>query len=120
NATNPMKDDSLAQFVIPNTMKAAILRGQDQFDLEDIPVPEIDASSALMRVEAACICGSDIRILHHGNPRVTPPTITGHEAAGVIVNVGSRVKNLHVGDRVSIGADGPGGECNWCRNGLAN
>lgn len=120
NTAISMKDGSLDGSLIPATMKAAVLHGIDQFELEEIPVPEIDNTSALMRVEATCICGSDIRILHHGNPRVIPPTITGHEAAGVIVKVGTRVKSLRVGDRVSIGADVPCGECDWCRNGLAN
>ena len=105
---------------IPATMKAAVLRGIDQMSVENLPVPEIDDDSALMRVEAVCICGSDIRILHHGNPRVHPPTITGHEAAGVVVRVGANIKNLKVGDRISIGADVPCGECDWCRNGLGN
>ncbi len=63
---------------------------------------------------------SDIRILHHGNPRVTPPITTGHEASGVIVKVGANITHLQVGDRISIGADVPCGECDWCRNGLGN
>lgn len=105
---------------LPATMKAAVLHGIDRMTLEEVPLPAIDDSSALIRVEACCICGSDVRILHHGNPRVTPPTITGHEAAGVIVKVGSNVRNLQVGDRVSIGADVPCGQCDWCRNGLGN
>lgn len=105
---------------LPTAMKAVVLRGTDQMSIEELPLPAIDDSSALMRVMACCICGSDLRILHHGNPRVTPPTITGHEAAGVIVQVGRNVRNLSVGERVSIGADIPCGQCDWCRNGLGN
>jgi L-iditol 2-dehydrogenase len=112
--------DTLDMISIPATMKAAVLRGIDKMAIEEIPVPEIDYDSALMRVEACCICGSDVRILHHGNPRVTPPTVTGHEASGVIVKAGTHVKDLRVGDRISIGADVPCGECDWCRNGLGN
>ena len=37
------------------------------------------------RVKACAICGSDIRIMHHGNPRVKFPHIIGHEIAGVVV-----------------------------------
>jgi L-iditol 2-dehydrogenase len=102
------------------TMKAVVLHGKDRMAIEELPLPAIDDSSALMKVMACCICGSDVRILHHGNPRVTPPTVTGHEAAGMIVKVGRNVHNLKVGDRVSIGADVPCGECDWCRNGLGN
>jgi len=110
----------LSKAELPRTMKAAVFHGKDRISVEEVSLPEIDDSSALMKVEAACICGSDLRILHHGNPRVTPPTIIGHEAAGVIVKVGAKVRNLKLGDRVSIGADVPCGACEWCHNGLGN
>ena len=120
NAAIPSITDERDTIVLPATMKAAVLHGIGQMAVEDVPVPEIDDDSALMRVEAVCICGSDVRILHHGNSRVKPPAIPGHEAAGVIVKTGAHVENLRVGDRVSIGADVPCGECDWCRNGLGN
>jgi L-iditol 2-dehydrogenase len=101
-------------------MKAAVLQKQDVLEVKDVPTPELDDYSALMKVEAVSICGSDVRILHHGNPRVKPPTIIGHETAGTIVKVGSQVSRVKVGDRVAIGADVPCGQCEWCRNGLGN
>ncbi|MCZ6792310.1 MAG: alcohol dehydrogenase catalytic domain-containing protein [Planctomycetota bacterium] len=101
-------------------MKAAVLEKLDQIELKQVPDPEIDDDSALMRVEATSICGSDVRILHHGNPRVNPPTIIGHETAGVIVKVGKNVTRVKEGDRVALGADVPCGQCSWCRNGLGN
>jgi len=88
--------------------------------VKDVPIPEIDDDSALLRVEATSVCGSDIRIFHHGNPRVTPPTILGHEASGTVVKVGKNVQRVKEGDRVAIGADFPCGQCKWCRNGLLN
>ena len=101
-------------------MKAAILESLDNLSVQDVPDPEIDDDAALMRVEAVSICGSDVRILHHGNPRVKPPTIIGHENSGVIVKTGKNVTRVKEGDRVSIGADVPCGQCHWCRNGLGN
>src|ERR1700712_1496462 len=101
-------------------MQAAILEALHKIVLKEVPIPEIDDHSALMRVEAVSICGSDVRILHHGNPRVKPPTIIGHETAGVVVKAGKNVTRVKVGDRVAIGADVPCGECHWCRNGLGN
>ena len=101
-------------------MKAAVLEAQDRLAVRQMPDPEIDDYSALLRVEAAAICGSDVRILHHGNPRVKPPAIIGHEAAGVVVKAGKHVTRVKVGDRVAIGADVPCGQCHWCRNGLGN
>lgn len=101
-------------------MIAAILEGTEKLTVQEVPEPEIDDDSALMRVESVSICGSDVRILHHGNPRVTPPTIIGHENAGVIVKTGKNVTRVREGERVSIGADVPCGQCRWCRNGLGN
>ena len=101
-------------------MKAAVLEDLNNLVLKEVRDPEIDDDSALLRVESVSICGSDVRILHHGNPRVKPPTIIGHENAGVIVKVGKNVTRVKEGDRVSIGADVPCGQCHWCRNGLGN
>ncbi len=101
-------------------MIAAVLEDLDRLVVKDVPVPEIDDDSALLRVEATSVCGSDIRIFHHGNPRVTPPTILGHEASGTVVKVGKNVQRVKEGDRVAIGADFPCGQCKWCRNGLLN
>ena len=101
-------------------MKAAVLEDLNRIVVKEVPDPDMDDHSALMRVEAVSICGSDARILHHGNPRVKPPAIVGHEAAGVIVKVGKSVTRVKEGDRVAIGADVPCGLCRWCRNGLGN
>lgn len=101
-------------------MLAAILEAEDRLNLKELPMPEIDADSALLKVESVAICGSDVRILHHGNPRVKPPAIMGHEAAGVVVKAGKNVARVKEGDRVAIGADVPCGQCSWCRNGLGN
>ena len=101
-------------------MLAAVLEAQDKLVVQDVPIPEIDDDSALMRVQATSICGSDIRIYRHGNPRVVPPAILGHEASGVIVKVGKNVTRVKEGDRVALGADFPCGNCKWCRNGMLN
>jgi L-iditol 2-dehydrogenase len=101
-------------------MKAAILHDLNRLSIEEVPTPEIDADSALMKVRAVSICGSDVRIMRHGNPRVIPPAIIGHEAAGEIVEVGANVKHLREGNRVAISADVPCGQCDWCRNGLGH
>ena len=101
-------------------MLAAVLEAQDQLELKELETPEIGPASALLKVESVAICGSDVRILHHGNPRVVPPAIMGHEAAGVIVKAGKDVKRVKEGDRIALGADVPCGQCHWCRNGLGN
>jgi len=101
-------------------MLSAILEDLNRLTLREHPMPETGDDEALLRVEAVAICGSDVRILHHGNPRVKPPAVMGHEAAGVIVKAGSQVTRVKEGDRVALGADVPCGQCSWCRNGLGN
>ncbi|HOH31056.1 MAG TPA: alcohol dehydrogenase catalytic domain-containing protein [Candidatus Hydrogenedentes bacterium] len=101
-------------------MLAALLEDINRLTLKEMAVPKIDDDSALMRVESVAICGSDARILHHGNPRVLPPAIMGHEAAGIIEKAGKNVTRVKEGDRVALGADVPCGRCSWCRNGLGN
>jgi len=101
-------------------MKAAVLEQLEKIALKEVPVPEVDADSILMKVEAVGICGSDIRIYHHGNSRVQLPQILGHEAAGRVVAVGDNVTKFAVGDRICLGADVPCGECVFCEAGIGN
>ncbi len=97
-------------------MKAAVLTRLENIEIQDVPVPEVDDYSALVRVRACTVCGSDIRIFHHGNDRVVFPQILGHESSGDVVQVGKNVTRLQVGDRVAIGADIPCGECDYCED----
>ena len=101
-------------------MLAAVLEGLGALTLREMEMPAVDDDSALLRVESVAICGSDVRILRSGNPRVVPPAIMGHEAAGVVVKAGKNVTRVKEGDRVAIGADVPCGQCHWCRNGMGN
>ncbi|MBN2473757.1 MAG: alcohol dehydrogenase catalytic domain-containing protein [Pirellulales bacterium] len=101
-------------------MKAAVLEQLGKITVQEVDDPQIGDDSALLKVESVAVCGSDIRIFHHGNPRVKPPTIIGHETAGTVVKVGKNVTRVKLGDRVAVGADVPCGQCHWCRNGLGN
>ena len=101
-------------------MKAAVLEGLEKIEVKEVEDPQIDDDSALLKVESVAVCGSDLRIFHHGSPRVKPPTIIGHETSGTVVEVGKNVTRVKLGDRVAVGADVPCGACHWCRNGLGN
>ncbi|MCL2752313.1 MAG: alcohol dehydrogenase catalytic domain-containing protein, partial [Firmicutes bacterium] len=101
-------------------MKAAVYLGNDRMEVREVPIPEVGDDEALLRVKACAVCGSDIRIYHSGNSRVSPPQILGHENAGEIVKTGKNVTKVKVGDRVAIGADVPCGECFFCKSGIGN
>jgi L-iditol 2-dehydrogenase len=101
-------------------MKAAVYLDKDKIEVREVPTPKVDADSVLVKVQSCAVCGSDIRIFHHGNSRVNPPQILGHEASGEVVEVGAHVTKVKKGDRVAIGADVPCGECVFCEAGIGN
>ena len=53
--------------MIPKMMKAAVYLGTEHIEIHEIPVPEVDDDSALVKVHACAVCGSDLRTFHHGN-----------------------------------------------------
>jgi len=101
-------------------MRAAVLEQLNKLAVKEVPDPQIGAGEVLVRVRACAVCGSDVRIYHHGNPRVKPPQILGHEIAGDVVAVGAGVGRFKVGDRVATAADVPCGVCEYCRAGMGN
>lgn len=88
-------------------MKSAILEELNTLSVRDMPEPVCGDEEAILEPQSVAICGSDVRIYRYGNLRVKPPTVIGHEVAGIISKVGKSVKNLQVGDRIVIGADVP-------------
>ena len=101
-------------------MKAAVYQDIDKIEVQEADTPVCDDESILMRVKACAVCGSDVRIFHHGNNRVVPPQIIGHEMSGIIESVGKNVKGFVPGDRIAVGADVPCGECIFCKSGIGN
>jgi len=104
-------------------MKAAVMHNLNDLRLQEVEKPTIKPNTVLVKVHACAICGSDLRILGSGNPRVKYPAIIGHEIAGEVIAVGEgagRVKEFKIGDRLALGADVPCGTCRFCTNGLGN
>jgi 2-desacetyl-2-hydroxyethyl bacteriochlorophyllide A dehydrogenase len=99
------------------TMKAAVKTARGDFELKEVPMPEITRSDyVLVKVRSAGICGSDLHFWKTPWPDVVG-TITGHELAGDIVAVGEDVTNVKVGDRVGVDSVIGCGDCYWCRVG---
>jgi L-iditol 2-dehydrogenase len=101
-------------------VRAAVLKGKHDIQLlTEWREPELRPDEVRIRVKACGICGTDQHI-YHGHPgsaEVHPPIVLGHELAGEIVEVGSSVSSLRVGDRVSIDPNMYCGNCEYCRNG---
>ena len=87
------------------TMKAAVLWPDLRMEIEDRPVPAPGPGDVLVQVSAVGVCGSDTHYLRKGRIGdyvVRTPLVLGHEAAGVIVDVGEGVDAARIGERVSI------------------
>ena len=88
--------------------------------LEEVPTPPIGDSDVLVKIKASGICGSD---LHYRHGRMKPwkiPITPGHEISGIVEEIGSRVKNVNVGDRVCVHYIISCGDCVHCSQGNDN
>jgi (R,R)-butanediol dehydrogenase/meso-butanediol dehydrogenase/diacetyl reductase len=100
-------------------MKAAVFKGIESIDVEDVPEPEAGPEDLVVEVSACGICGSDLHTYQHGS-FVQPGQIMGHEFSGRVVEAGPDVQGLAVGDRVTAVPIVPCGECARCREGRYN
>jgi L-iditol 2-dehydrogenase len=83
-------------------MKALVLEDYNKLVYRDWPDPEVAEDEVLVQVKAAGICGSDVHGMDGSTGRRKPPVIMGHEASGIIVSLGKRVKGWKPGDRVTF------------------
>lgn len=97
-------------------MLAARLYGKDDIRVERMPVPGIGDEDMLLKVKAAAVCGTDLRMYKNGAAGVDAdhPLVICHEFAGVVERVGSRVAGYKAGDRVSIAPNIGCGVCSFC------
>lgn len=100
-------------------MNAARFYGAGQpFKIETMPDPQPGAGEVVVAVRAAGICGTDLHIAVEGTiPTVAQPITLGHEAAGVVAEVGQGVTDWQVGDRVCLMPHVPCGACYYCNSG---
>src|SRR6476646_7366233 len=101
-------------------MKALLLSDYKKLEVTDFPEPEIGPSDLLVQVRACGICGSDIHGYDGSSGRRIPPLIMGHEAAGIVDEVGKDVTGFQVGDRVTFDSTIYCGHCFFCRAGRVN
>jgi L-iditol 2-dehydrogenase len=84
---------------MPEMMKAAIYYNNSDIRIEERPIPAIGPGDALIKVVASGLCGGEAMEWYHA-PRA--PKVMGHEPAGIVVEIGSDVKDFKVGDRVFV------------------
>ncbi len=101
-------------------MKALVLTEYNKFEYLDVPDPTYGPNDVLLQVKACGICGSDIHGMDGSTGRRQPPIIMGHEASGVIAEVGKAVTGWEKGDRVTFDSTIYCGTCVYCRKGEIN
>jgi threonine dehydrogenase-like Zn-dependent dehydrogenase len=99
-------------------MKAICWYGKNDVRVEEVPDPRIlNPRDAIVRVTSTAICGSDLHLYNGHNPAMKKGDILGHEFMGEVVEIGSGVKNLRVGDRVVVPFPIACGRCVRCQEG---
>ena len=101
---------------LPDTMRAAVYRGESQVSVDEIQTPVIGEGEILIRVEACGVCHTDLKKIEYN--LLTPPRVYGHETAGVVAATGSRVSKFQTGDRVIVFHHIPCGRCFYCERKL--
>jgi threonine dehydrogenase-like Zn-dependent dehydrogenase len=100
-------------------MRANCWTGKTSVEVQDVPDPTILTSrDAIVRITSTAICGSDLHLYNGFIPTMKKGDILGHEFMGEVVETGSGVNNLNVGDRVVVPFPIACGACNACHAGL--
>ncbi|HWI73152.1 MAG TPA: alcohol dehydrogenase catalytic domain-containing protein, partial [Baekduia sp.] len=99
-------------------MRAAVMHAAGDVRIEDVPDPSIaNPTDAVVRVTSACICGSDLWPYADMAPSETGQSM-GHEAIGVVEDVGADVRDIERGDLVVMPFAFSDGMCAFCSEGL--
>jgi L-iditol 2-dehydrogenase len=105
-------------------VKAAILLGRENIQIQEIPPPPLKSGEVRLRIEAALTCGTDLKVFKRGYHArmIVPPAVFGHELAGTISELGdgSQGSGWKTGDRVVVANSAPCGDCFHCRAGQEN
>jgi 2-desacetyl-2-hydroxyethyl bacteriochlorophyllide A dehydrogenase len=102
-------------------MKAAVWKGPEQLDVEEMPMPSVkDPNDVQVKVVACGVCGTDVHMLDGKFPMFSPPRVIGHEYVGSVSAVGTGVTKFKVGDRIAVEQGLTCGRCYYCRDGREN
>jgi len=100
-------------------VKACVFQGPGRVTVESRPVPSPGPGEIVLRMEAAGVCHSDIRV-YKGEKYARPGVIPGHEIVGAVKALGEGVSGLSLGQRVAVCPIIACGRCYYCQRGLRN
>lgn len=100
-------------------MRALLLTGKQTLSLKNVELPELKSNEMLIKVAACGVCGTDIHLYNgeEGAGSSKLPLIMGHEFAGTVVELGSKISKFKIGDRVTIDPNVYCGQCFQCQRG---
>jgi threonine dehydrogenase-like Zn-dependent dehydrogenase len=99
-------------------MKAVVFGGVGKVSLQTVPEPKLQKpSDAIIRITSSAICGTDLHFIRGTAAGMKEGRILGHEAVGIVEEVGKSVRNLRKGDRVVVPSTVGCGSCVYCRAG---
>lgn len=102
-------------------MLAYMYVSKGKFELVEKKKPKLsDERDAIVKITLGSICSSDLHIKHGFVPRAVPGVTIGHEMVGIVEAVGSKVKNVKPGDRVTVNVETFCGRCFFCKSGYVN
>ena len=101
------------------TVRAAYLIGPRELEIREVPAPAAPDDGLVLQVKACGVCGSDIRRWREG-PASGSVITPGHEVAGIVVEVGSRITQYAPGDSIAVAPDVHCGRCHYCQHGMYN
>jgi L-iditol 2-dehydrogenase len=98
-------------------LKTALYYGPKNIKIEEREIPKAGPGEVIVKNKVALTCGTDVKTYVRGYPLWDPPYPFGHEASGIIVEVGEGVKDFKVGDRVVAHNSAPCNKCYYCKHG---
>lgn len=101
-------------------MLQQVMTAPGEIEFREVAIPEIKDDQVKIKIRKIGICGSDIHVYHGKHPFTTYPVTQGHEVSGEIVELGKEVKDLRIGQKVTIQPQVVCGKCHPCRHGKYN
>ncbi|MDO7787591.1 alcohol dehydrogenase catalytic domain-containing protein [Desulforamulus aquiferis] len=101
-------------------MRQALTVRPFEFEIIESAAPALQEGCAIIKVVYCGVCGSDLHVYEGKHPKVKPPAVLGHEAVGIITQIGNNKDNLQVGDKVAVVPLIGCKECEYCKLGYPN
>ena len=101
-------------------MKQAIMMKPGEVTIREVDIPEVAPNQIKVKMKRIGVCGSDIHVFHGKHPYTSYPVVQGHEVAAEVVEIGSEVTSVKIGDRVTIQPQVVCGKCYPCTHGRYN